>query len=118
MTTQMEHMGHIQCWCPSLKSPRIAAHHFIWRLLMSLIKKHSRFSARPPPGSSPSSSSDEEDPVEEEAAVAGSADTEAMGAIMEIEESSGVGGEIATGDESDVKGGRKGSPTLDTPRRR
>ena len=113
MTTQIEHMGHIQCWCPSLKSPRIAAHHSIWRLLMSLIKKHSRFSARPPPGSSPSSSSDEEDPVVEEAAVAGSADTEAMSAMMESEESSGVGMGIATGDESAVKGGRKGSPTLD-----
>ena len=113
MTTQIEHMGHIQCWCPSLKSPRIAAHHSIWRLLMSLIKKHSRFSARPPPGSSPSSSSDEEDPVVEEAAVAGSADTEAMSAMMESEESLGVGLGIATGVESAVKGGRKGSPTLD-----
>ena len=51
--------------------------------------------------------------MEEEAAVAGSADTEAMSAMMESEESSGVGMGIATGDESAVKGGRKGSPTLD-----
>lgn len=35
-------MGHIQCWCPSLSIPRTAAHHSIWRLLLTMIKQHSR----------------------------------------------------------------------------
>ena len=73
---------------------------------MSLIKKHSRFSTRPSLGSTPSSSSDEEGPEVEEAAVAGGADTGALGAMMATGESAEVGGGIAAGDEPDVKGGR------------
>ena len=38
---QTENVGHIQCWCPALGLPRIAAHHCIWRELISLIQKHS-----------------------------------------------------------------------------
>ena len=38
---QTETVGHIQCWCPALERPRIAAHHCIWRELISLIQKHS-----------------------------------------------------------------------------
>ena len=41
-STQRETMGHIQCWCPSLSIPRTAAHHSIWRLLLTMIKQHSR----------------------------------------------------------------------------
>ena len=36
-----------------------------------------------------------------------------MGAMMATDESTGVGGGIAIGDASDVKGGSKGSSTLD-----
>jgi hypothetical protein len=38
---QTDNVGHIQGYCPALEIPRIAAHHCIWRELMSLIKRHS-----------------------------------------------------------------------------
>lgn len=39
---QRESFGHIQCWCPTLKKPRTAAHHTIWRELITLIKTHTK----------------------------------------------------------------------------
>jgi hypothetical protein len=41
ISDQTENLGHIQCWCPALERPRIAAHHCIWRELISLIQKYS-----------------------------------------------------------------------------
>ena len=38
---QTDNVCHIQGYCPALELPRIAAHHWIWREIMSLIKRHS-----------------------------------------------------------------------------
>ena len=78
-SSQIEHMGHIQCWCPSLRTPRIAAHHSIWRLLLSLIKKHSRSPTRSGNSAPTPSSSSGDDSEESEDADAVDADTRTSG---------------------------------------
>ena len=41
ITNQFPCQAYIQCWCPALERPRNAAHHCIWRELISLIQKYS-----------------------------------------------------------------------------
>lgn len=36
-----ETVGHTQCWCPGLKSARIAAHHAIAKLILDTLQTHS-----------------------------------------------------------------------------
>ena len=43
-------MGHVQSRCKALERPRIAAHHAIWRELLSLLARYSL--AKAPDGTS------------------------------------------------------------------
>ena len=38
---QSETVAHIQCWCPSLRQARIAAHHAIAALIFNTLQRHS-----------------------------------------------------------------------------